>query len=54
VLYNARAGKRILALNVSPVLPAVQTFAISPDEAKLAVLTTDQIAIYRVPDIVDH
>jgi hypothetical protein len=54
VLYTARAGKRILALNVSPVLPAVQTFAISPDEAKLAVLTTDQIAIYRVPDIVDH
>ena len=43
-LYGARTGKRILALNVAPVLPAVQTFAIFPHEEQLAVLTTDQIA----------
>lgn len=54
VLYTAKAGKRILALNVSPVLPAVQTFAISPDEVEIAVLTTDQLTVYRLPELVDH
>lgn len=53
-LYAARTGKRLLALNVSPVLPAIQTFAMSPDEGEIAVLTTDQIAVYRVPEAVDH
>ena len=54
VLYSARTGQRILALNVSPVVPAVQTFAISPREDELAVLTTDQITLYRVPRVFDH
>jgi hypothetical protein len=54
VLYSARTGHRILGLNVSPVVPAVQTFAISPREDKLAVLTTDQITLYRIPRILDH
>ena len=54
VLYTARTGKQVLALNVSPVLPAVQMFAISPHEEELAVLTTDQITLYRIPEILDH
>jgi hypothetical protein len=54
VLYSAKTGKRILALNVSRVVPAVQTFAISPGEEELAVLTTDQITLYRIPQILDH
>ena len=48
-LYSARTGHRILSLNVSPVVPAVQTFAISPREEELAVLTTDHITLYRIP-----
>jgi len=30
-------------------VPAVQTFAISPREEELAVLTTDHITLYRIP-----
>jgi hypothetical protein len=48
-LYSARTGQRILALNVSPVVPALQTFAISPHEDQLAVFTSDQISLYRIP-----
>ena len=48
-LYSAKTGHRILALTVSPVVPAVQTFAISPREEELAVLTTDHITLYRIP-----
>ena len=54
VLYSARTGQRILALNVSPVVPALQTFAISPQEDELAVFTTDQITLYRIPRSADH
>jgi hypothetical protein len=49
VVHSAKTGHRILSLNVSPVVPAVQTFAISPRENELAVLTTDHIALYRIP-----
>ena len=48
-LYSAKTGHRVLALSVSPVVPAVQAFAISPGEEELAVLTTDHITLYRVP-----
>lgn len=54
VLYSARTGQRVFALNVSPVVPAVQMFAVSPREDELAVLTTDRITLYRIPRIPDH
>ena len=54
VLYSARTGQRVFALNVSPVVPAVQMFAVSPREDELAVLTTDRITLYRIPRILDH
>ena len=49
VLYSVKTGHRILALSVSPVVPAVQAFAISPQEKELAVLTGDRITLYRIP-----
>jgi len=49
VLYGAKTGQRIFELKISPAVPAVQTFAISPREEQLAVLTAGQIALYRIP-----
>jgi hypothetical protein len=54
VLYSARTARRIFSLNVFPVVPAVQTFAISPHGDELAVLTTDKITLYPIPLILDH
>jgi hypothetical protein len=48
-LYSAKTGQCIFAINNSPTVPAVQTFAISPAEEQLAVLTAGQIALYRIP-----
>lgn len=49
VLYSTKTGQRIFAVNVSPVVPAVQMFAISPRADELAVLTTNRITVYRIP-----
>jgi hypothetical protein len=55
VLYSTKTGHRLLALSISPVVPAVQTFAISPGEEELAVLTTGHITVYRIPQrTLDH
>ncbi len=48
-LYSAKTGQWIFAVNNLLTVPAVQTFAISPAEEQLAVLTAGQIALYRIP-----
>jgi hypothetical protein len=48
-LYSARTGQCIFVVNNLLTVPAVQTFAISPAEEQLAVLTAGQIAFYRIP-----
>ncbi len=48
-LYSAKTGQCIFAVNNLSTVPAVQTFAISPAEEQLAVLTAGQIALYRIP-----
>jgi hypothetical protein len=50
-VFSAKTGQRILALNGSPVVPAIQTFAISPSGEQFAVATTDKIAVYRIPAV---
>ena len=53
-LYSAKTGRRIFALKDSLAVPAVQTFAISPQEERLAVLMTGQITLYRIPASAEH
>ncbi len=48
-LYSARTGQCIFVVNNLLTVPAMQTFAISPAEEQLAVLTAGQIAFYRIP-----
>jgi hypothetical protein len=47
-MYRAHDGRRIFSIGLPNPVPAVQTFAISPDEHQLAVLTASEIAFYRV------
>jgi hypothetical protein len=53
-VFSAKTGQRILALTSSPVVPAIQTFAISPGEEQFAVAATDKILIYRIPAAVSN
>jgi hypothetical protein len=47
-IYRAKDGRRIFSIGGPDPVPAVQTFAISPKEDQLAVLTATDIAFYRV------
>jgi len=48
-VYRSDNGKRIFAVAVPSPVPAVQTFALSPDGNELAVLQSDQITFYQMP-----
>ena len=48
-VYRAQDGKKIAAVTISDPLPTVQTFALSPDDRRLAILENEQIAFYSLP-----
>ena len=47
-VHSAENGRTILSLNVAPPLPTLQTVALSQDGTQLAVLSADQIAVYKI------
>ena len=47
-VHSAENGKTMLSLNVAPPLPTLQTVALSQDGTQLAVLSADQIAVYKI------
>jgi len=48
-VYRAQDGKKITAVTISDPLPTVQTFALSPDDRRLAILQNEQIVFYSLP-----
>jgi hypothetical protein len=48
-IYRARNGRRIFSIGLPDPVTSVQTFAISPREDQLAILSADEIAFYHVP-----
>ena len=53
-VYQASNGERMLAVTIPSPTPSVQTFALSPDGAQLAVLQGNQLAFYAVPSAANH
>jgi len=49
-VYSAKDGRRIFSIGLPDPIPAVQTFALSPRENLLALLTAGEIAFYRLGD----
>jgi len=47
-VYRTTNGRRIFSIALPDPVPAVQTFAISPNEDQVALLKSDEIAFYRV------
>ena len=47
-VYQATNGHRIFSIGVRDLVPAVQTFAISPREDQMAILKAGEIVFYRV------
>jgi hypothetical protein len=47
-VYQATNGRRIFSIGVRDLVPAVQTFAISPREDQMAILKAGEIVFYRV------
>ena len=47
-IYRAKNGRRIFSIGLPDPVISVQTFAISPREDQLAVLSAAEIAFYRV------
>ena len=48
-VYRAEDGKRLLGVRVSQPSPSRDGFALSPDNAHLAVLTREAVELYEVP-----
>jgi len=48
--YRAKNGRRLLSISLPDPVTSVQTFAISPREDQLAILSAGEIAIYRLPE----
>jgi hypothetical protein len=53
-VYQAASGKKLTGLSLSSPLPAMQTFALSPDGHQLAVLANSQILFYSLPAVAEH
>jgi hypothetical protein len=53
-VYRVENGKKITGVTIPDPLPTVQTFALSPDSRHLAVLESDQIVFYSLPDVAEH
>ena len=47
-VYQATNGHRIFSIGVRDLVPAVQTFAISPREDQMAIVKAGEIIFYRV------
>jgi hypothetical protein len=47
-IYRAKNGRRIFSIALPDPVTSVQTFAISPREDQLAILTAGEVAFYRV------
>lgn len=50
-VYRVENGKKITGVTIPDPLPTVQTFALSPDSRHLAVLESDQIVFYSLPEV---
>jgi hypothetical protein len=53
-VYRVENGKKITDVTIPDPLPTVQTFALSPDSRHLAVLESDQIVFYSLPEVSEH
>jgi|SRR5208282_1406838 len=53
-VYRVENGKKITGVTIPDPLPTVQTFALSPDSRHLAVLESDQIVFYSLPEVSEH
>lgn len=51
VVYQTESGRQVLKVECSPVEPAGQNFALSPDGLSLAVVNDEAIAIYKLPEL---
>jgi hypothetical protein len=50
-VYGVENGKKVTGVSIPSPLPTVQTFALSPDSRHLAVLESDQIVVYSLPQV---
>ena len=50
-IYRVENGKKITGMTIPDPLPTVQTFALSPDSRHLAVLESDEIVVYSLPEV---
>jgi hypothetical protein len=53
-VYRAESGKKVTGVTLPFPLPARQTFALSPDGRRLAVLVNNQIVFYTLPDVAER
>jgi hypothetical protein len=51
VVYQMASGKQILRVECSPIEPAGQNFALSPDGLHLALIRDNSIEIYNLPEL---
>ena len=50
-IYRVENGKKITGVTIPDPLPTVQTFALSPDSRHLAIVESDQIVFYSLPEM---
>jgi hypothetical protein len=50
-VYRVENGKKVTGITIPDPLPTVQTYALSPDSRHLAVLESDQIVFYSLPEV---
>jgi hypothetical protein len=53
-VYRVENGKKVTGVTISDPLPTVQVFALSPDSRHLAILESDQIVFYSLPEVAEH
>jgi hypothetical protein len=53
-VYRVENGKKVTGVTIPDPLPTVQTFALSPDSRHLAVLESNQIVFYSLPEVAEH
>lgn len=49
-VYRVENGKKVTSVTVADPLPTVQTFALSPDSRHLAILESEEIVFYSLPE----
>ena len=50
-VYRVENGKKVTGVTIPYPLPTVQTYALSPDSRHLAILESDQIVVYSLPEV---